>query len=569
MKLVRSVHISGFRSIRDQTLTELGSFTGLVGKNSSGKSNVLRALNLFFNGEVEPRKPLVFSRDHFKESHSKRKKQISITVDFNVPTQFKFRKELAHLQTLGASFSITRTWELDQRRNVVRSISAQSGGSTVPNGSELAEQLLGLVAYRYIPNRSIPSELLKDESQAIADSIFMRMKGDKHASALMGSLTAAASRMLKAASDSMQASGSPLASPSVATAESIGEMLRMSGFQAQGQHGGTVQDEDWGAGHQAFFLYLVLHALDTNYGRFFGWRQATIWGVEEPEAALHRDLETRLADRLRRWALDQTSRLQIVHTTHSPVVTMASDLGYWVELQKGATTLRQTPIHELTRAAQIKGVSGWVHPVLSFPWNPVVLCEGALDVEVLSHVAAVAGLDHLRFLALPELDASERSGGKDSVVAYVRRNQGLVQNRPKEAPLVVLLDWEISDQELKQARTAYGIGGDQRVLRMNAAHCDSLLGPDFRGIERFYPSAVALAAHQSSELVLGIVSGKPYSVSAAQLKGGKASLLKRVRSISDPKQLQSLVAVLADVDRIARGSTAVQILLPGIAKAAG
>jgi hypothetical protein len=98
---------------------------------------------------------------------------------------------------------------------------------------------------------------------------------------------------------------------------------------------------------------------------------------------------------------------------------------------------------------------------------------------------------------------------------------------------------------------------------MDVKHCDPLMGADFRGIERFYPSAVALASHQAGEMIIGIVKGKPYSVSQAQLKSGKAALLRRVRAISDPKQLPPLVAVLAEIDQMTRGA-ALQLALPGV-----
>jgi hypothetical protein len=52
---------------------------------------------------------------------------------------------------------------------------------------------------------------------------------------------------------------------------------------------------------------------------------------------------------------------------------MASDIGYWTDLNNGARELMQMPIQKLTREAESKGVSGWVHPILSFPWNPIVL----------------------------------------------------------------------------------------------------------------------------------------------------------------------------------------------------
>jgi energy-coupling factor transporter ATP-binding protein EcfA2 len=545
--LIRQLHVTGLRSIRDASIDALGNLTALVGKNSCGKSNVLRALNLFFNNEIVPGTSVSFQRDYYEQPALRKKKHIRIEVGFELPTNFKFRHQLDHLQQLGTRFRIARTWELDARRQVVNSLEVKAEGGAVPNATELGRQFLTLIFYRYIPNRSIPAALLRDESQALADSIFMRMKGDTHGAALMESLNSAADRLLKDAQQKMQSAGAPLTDATVATASSIGEMIKMSGFQATGLHGGIVQDEDWGAGHQAFFLYLVLHTLDTNYGRFWGWRQATLWGVEEPESGLHRDLETRLAQRFRDWSRDEGSKLQIIQTTHSPVFSMASDAGYWLALNEGETSTVAKTIPELTKAAEMEGVSGWVHPVLSFPWNPVVLVEGANDAGVLYHAASMAGHDHLRFLSLPELDRSYSRGGKDSILSYLRRHADLIENRPREAPLIVVLDWDVSSQELAQARRAYGRHGDRRVLRMDVQHCDSLLSSDFRGIERFYPPRVLLEAHHADELTLAIKDGKPYSVAKAQLDAAKNHLARRVLEVNEPEELKPLIAVVRDV----------------------
>lgn len=61
-----------------------------------------------------------------------------------------------------------------------------------------------------------------------------------------------------------------------------------------------------------------------------------------------------------------------------------------------------------------------MHPILSFPWNPVVLVEGPIDSEALYHVASLAGFDSLRFLTLPGLDDSEKGAGKDSIILRAR-----------------------------------------------------------------------------------------------------------------------------------------------------
>lgn len=565
MDLIRRIRIEGLRSIQDQTLSSTGPINTFVGKNSSGKSNALRALNVFFNGAVEPGKAIDFSRDHFEQARRvRRRKRISIEVEFLLPSNFNLRKGLEQLRALGNHFTIKREWHLDPLRRPVETIEAYSLGQPIDGGADLARQFLSLLTYRYIPNRTVPSAILRDESQAIANSIFGRMKGDQHADALLSALSDAAQRMLSDAGESMIKVGSPFERPSVSTADSIGEMLTMGGFQAKGSHGLPVQDEDWGAGHQAFFLYQVLKTLDTTYSRFFGWKQATIWGVEEPEAALHRDLETRLADQFRRWCFDEGTKLQLFISTHSPIFTMAAETGYWTELRGGATSFEQMPIPELTRAADTKGVAGWVHPILYFPWNPVVLTEGPIDAEVLNHVARLVGVDHLRFVCLPGLDTNETRGGKDKIVTFLKNSHGLVQNRSREAPLIVLLDWEVSEQEMKSARAAYGKDGNKFVQRMSAMYCDPLLGKEFKGIERFYPADVIAAAHSAGELIIGIQSGKPYSISQNQLNAGKDALRRRVVAINSIQKLSPLVKVVMDVDSIYRRQGQVQLMLPGV-----
>jgi predicted ATPase len=565
MDLIKSIHIEGVRSIQDQTLDTIGSFNAFVGKNSSGKSNTLRALNLFFNGEVEPGKEVVFKRDHYEQiPRLRKKKKIAVSVCFNLPSNFKLRKGLEPLARLGSEFTISRIWELDQFRKPTESIEVYVEGQKISGGEDLGRQFLTLISYRYIPNRTVPSDILRDESQAIANSIFGRMKGDKHASALLAALNEAATRMLADANSSLVKTGSPLSGPSVATAETIGEMLTMGGFQASGKHGLSVQDEDWGAGHQAFFLYQVLFTLDTSYGNYFGWKQATIWGVEEPEAALHRDLETRLAEQFRSWVYEHDKKLQIFVTTHSPIFTMAADSGAWIELSDDGSKFEPLSIPELTRAADIRGVSGWVHPILYFPWNPVVLVEGPIDSDVLSHVAHLAGLDHLRFVSLPNLDPAERRGGKDKIITFLKNSNGLVQNRSKRAPLIVLFDWEVSDEDIRKAKKAYGDGGERNILRMNADHCDQLLSEDFAGIERFYPPEVFSQAHQAGELVLGISREKPYSISQAQLNGAKGILRRRVLEIDSHNQLRSLLLLIMDVESVYRTENVAQMRLEGI-----
>lgn len=547
MITIKHVAVTGLRSLQNVDVSAIGNLTAFVGKNSSGKSNVLRALNLFFSNEVEPGRGLQFSRDLFEQPKRRQKKRIAIAVEFSLSSSFKLRKQQEYLSIFGHAFTITKFWELGPQRLIVARYDVVGvAGEPIPGANDLAAQFLSLIAFRYIPNRSVPVDILKTESQALAGAIFARMKDQTHATGLLKALEKAASRMLEGPTTALAGSGAPLSKPTVATT-SLSEMLVMSGFRAQGGHGGTVQDEEWGAGHQGFFLYQILHTLDTDYSRFFGWRQATIWAVEEPESGLHRDLEARLAASFREWTRDPQYRLQILLTTHSPIFSMAADEGSWVELDGVSTKITPMPVSQLARAAEMQGVSGWTHPVLSHPWNPVILVEGQIDMEALNHVASLVGLRQLRFLSLPAVDSTEKAGGKDSMIGYLRKNQELIHHRQKEAPFLVLFDWETSDQEITKAKAAYGAGGADFVLRMDASHCEKLMGKDFKGIERFFPPSILVAAHNADELVMGIKDGKPFSISKDQLDGAKGRLLNRFLKETDAAQIAPLAKVLKDV----------------------
>lgn len=553
VKLIQSVRVRGFRSIADATLEEIGNHVVVVGKNSSGKSNFLRALNLFFSGEPSPGEPLDFARDHHYRPSRRQKKEITVEVSFRLPERFNYRKELDRLHQVGSQFTIKKTWSLDRLRAPTVEVELLSGDVSVEGGSDLARDFLSLITFRYVPNRTVPAQVLRDESQQIAAAIFRKIKeGDKATDVLKG-LAKSAEQLLSPTADALQESGAPISKPNVATAETLGQMLQMSGFQATGLNGATVRDEDWGAGHQAFFLLNLLRAIDTDYSRQFGWKQACIWAVEEPESGLHHDLQTRLARQLAVWTADATMRMQLFTTTHSAVVTMAGDSGYLVDIGETASSFTPLPIAKLVRAAEERGVSSYLHPILAFPFDVVVLVEGHIDEQVLNHVARVLGIYRLRFLSLPMLDGSE-SGGVDSQMSYVRKNSKFISRRLPEAPFVVLVDWEVAPTKVTQLRSAYGQGGPNRVLQVGAELANPVLGESFRGIERFYPSSVLRSAHDDGELAIAFPSrsGAVWSVSADELDGAKGSLMQRVLSESDPANLTFLANIVVAVDRTTR-----------------
>ena len=88
--MIKSITVKNFRSIVEQTI-EFDNFTCLVGNNDCGKSNILKALNLFFNNQTDFNTEFDFDRDYskFAKKLNKKAKEITISITFNLPSNYK------------------------------------------------------------------------------------------------------------------------------------------------------------------------------------------------------------------------------------------------------------------------------------------------------------------------------------------------------------------------------------------------------------------------------------------------------------------------------------------------
>lgn len=547
MKLIRRIAIEGYRSIANEVMDRVGDHTVLVGKNSSGKSNTLRALSLFLNDPNSMDYDIDFDHDLYYRPSRRRKKQIRISVDFCLPVNFKLRKGVKYLEKFGSTFSVEKVWELDNVRSIVVKSSIISSDGIIIGGGREASDFLSLIKFRYIATRSSPSDIFDEEASEIASALYKRMRSSSSSSKVIEELEKSAKRILSLPADALRKTNAPISEPTIVTGKSLLDMMSLSGFQANGLNGVVVRDRDWGSGHQEFFLLNLLHQIDTDYSREFGWKQACVWALEEPESSLHYDLQASLARQLMTWSTDTSNRLQIFTSTHSPVITMSGDAGYAVDLRDRSSRLDSYGVSDLVRLSVARGVSAYIHPVLTFPFNVVVLVEGETDAKVLTFVAEKMGESAIKFVCLPQLDGSGH-GGFDNIIKYLARNRELIKRRPVDAPLVVLADWDVSDMELAKARAAYGKGAAQYVLRADATRANPMLADSFRGIERYYPETVVREAHDKGSIVVGFPAtvGKPWSVSKGELGSkAKVAMMDLVISGSSDSDLTYLKAIVA------------------------
>jgi AAA15 family ATPase/GTPase len=92
---IKKIEIKNFRNIDKQDF-EATNLNILVGANDVGKSNYLRALNLFFNGETDNGKPFNFNDDFckFAKVSKKMAKEISIEITFDPPFSYNKGKKV-------------------------------------------------------------------------------------------------------------------------------------------------------------------------------------------------------------------------------------------------------------------------------------------------------------------------------------------------------------------------------------------------------------------------------------------------------------------------------------------
>jgi hypothetical protein len=183
MRFVTRVRINDFRSISEADVDDLEDVVPLVGLNGSGKSNFLRALNLFFNDRLEGDEALNLRRD-FREPGRKAKLRIAVEVELDYSVFDSLRPEYQEaLDRLSEGFpviTIKKEWTLHPiTREQVTSFHAgplsDETKELEPDVIPYVSRLLNSVRFRYIPNHIHPTAILRAESEGIRKLLFDRL----------------------------------------------------------------------------------------------------------------------------------------------------------------------------------------------------------------------------------------------------------------------------------------------------------------------------------------------------------------------------------------------------------
>ena len=318
MQIIKKVRIRYFRSIYNVYVADCDDLNVFSGKNDVGKSNVLKALNLFFNGETDWKRPLDFYVD-FSSKRLNEVRQESIKGKQFIAVEIEFIRPSTYKKSLPNSFTVTRTWHRDggqpaQKDNLDQIHKSGGLASTLETTRRFLSLFLSRVHYEYVPavkDRAYFTHMLSRLqatllSTPLNDSNSIGRVAEDLAWHILEQIT-----QLK--SDFQRATGLETA---INPPQQFADLFQ-SFIVSTTSPNGTIPITLRGDGVQARYVSSVLHYISSKSHDFF------IWGFEEPENSLEYTRTNKLADDfVKLYSKDA----QIFLTSHSPAfVSLETD----------------------------------------------------------------------------------------------------------------------------------------------------------------------------------------------------------------------------------------------------
>ncbi len=320
MKIIEKVSIRNFRSIKKLDLDFDSSVSILSGVNSCGKTNILRAMNLFFNDEVGFGKKISVS-DFFMNGEVP-SSVISITIFFNSYESDRVKKQ----RKAPEKFSIKKTYTY---RAGFFNQATQINGATEKQKPYCEDFLEKWIRFHYIPtDRKVFFKKIHNElSEFLGSSYgFTKLKDQfsdlkNNFGIIEKSLNTRDIAQLELSVELSKRLG--ITKVGYALPE-VHNLLKVLDFVIEREHGekGFVSTE--GDGIKFINLLQILDIFDSRYSKESRTRPyASIWAIDEPENSL----EQKNIELFKQEIYDKHSQnKQIFLTSHSPEFLLEPDV---------------------------------------------------------------------------------------------------------------------------------------------------------------------------------------------------------------------------------------------------
>jgi AAA15 family ATPase/GTPase len=301
MLQISKVEISYFRSIYYSAIKGLGDLSVICGKNDVGKSNYLRALNLFFNGHTDWKTPLDFYRDF--NLHRLQECRDSIKGKQFIRVKVHFIRGNRYENSLPDKFWVSKTWSRDGVLQVKNSLTDENiKATTLDRAQASLQRYLNTIHYEYVP--AVKDRTFFSHSLGRLQDAVMKSRTNGGISAIVGQLNDAVVEEVKGLKSEFKSVAG--VDVEISLPENLSELFSAFSLSSSGS---DIPFISRGDGIQARFIPSLLHHISEQSNLHF------VWGFEEPENCMEHALCSRLADDME---CIYSKNAQILITSHSP-----------------------------------------------------------------------------------------------------------------------------------------------------------------------------------------------------------------------------------------------------------
>jgi len=308
MKIINKIEIEFYRSLKKITVKDVNHLNVFSGKNDIGKSNVLKALDTFFN-----RQQINFFDDfnkdrleEVKRDSVKGKQFIKITVEFNNTGTYR---------TLPTAFKVSKTWDrnghqIEGTKDNFESLIKR--GKFEPESIEMSRRklsaFLNKIRFTYIPairDERFFSYLLNKLQETIFQAEERKKRKNQRFQDTLGKFNETIAELTNALNNEFEAvSGIP---SSLSFPSELGEIFqRLIIDTRSGAH--EIPLRLRGDGIRLRYIPTILNYISKNSN------YSEIWGFDEPENSCEYSLSQKIAEQ---FAIDYSRNTQIFVATHS------------------------------------------------------------------------------------------------------------------------------------------------------------------------------------------------------------------------------------------------------------
>jgi len=310
MKYIEKITIRYFRSLHTINVKKCTSVNIISGRNDVGKSNIIKALNLFFNGQADWESEYDFY-DNFskkrleevRQESIKGKQFISIKIEFSRPDNYK--------GSLPEKFTVERKWFRDSKTyEPSNNLSSLENAGKLPSSLTTAQRslatFLNKLHFEYIPaikDRAYVNELLGRLQRSLLDVTINQNQSLLETAKTLAEHIEGQIVDLKEDFETATKIETSITPPSKISS------LFQSFLVSTETDDGSVPLKFRGDGLQSRYIASVLHYISINSTDFY------IWGYEEPEIALEYSHASQMAYDFKN---KYSKSAQIFVSTHSP-----------------------------------------------------------------------------------------------------------------------------------------------------------------------------------------------------------------------------------------------------------